>query len=624
MKKKICSFFLTCALLLCLLPTGAMAASSVSAEEAAQVLAALNIMVGDQNGNLNLTNSVTRAEFAKMAVMASPLADGVGDSTQVSPYPDVTYRHWAAPYVEAAVNGGYLNGYTDGTFRPSNQITLAEGVTIALRLLGYQDSDMTGAYPAGQMSMARNLKLLNQLTASQAKTTLTRKDAMYLFYNLLTAKTKTGQPYLVTLGHSLTASGEIDRVALINEAMEGPVLATGSWKSELGFDANTAKVYRAGAKASLADIAENDVVYWSKSMRTVWAFHDKVTGVYQSASPSASSPSAVVVAGNSYAIETASAAYDLSDLGIFRVGDTVTLLLGRSGGVAAVLSPASAGSETVYGVVTALGSATYTDQNGSRYSAETVTLLGTDGKSRSYPAATKDFRVGDLVKAETVGASVKVTAAGSASLSGTVNAAADAIGGQKLSSGCRILETCGTGNVRQVYPSRIAGVRLTADSVRFYAKNEKGEITDLILKDVTGDGHSYGVLTSVQESSFGMNLMGVYEYDLNGVKGAFQSSDRLFNVKEGPFGMVTSGTGMSVSVDRAYNLTAVELTAADTDACTGKDGVRYRCGDQVTVYEKRDGNYYASTLSRVSGKTLTGYFDKSESEGGRIRVIVAQ
>ena len=33
---------------------------------------------------------------------------------------------------------------------------------------------------------------------------------MYLFYNLLTAPTKNGQVYLTTLGHSLTASGEID------------------------------------------------------------------------------------------------------------------------------------------------------------------------------------------------------------------------------------------------------------------------------------------------------------------------------------------------------------------------------------------------------------------------------
>ena len=60
--------------------------------------------------------------------------------------------------------------------------------------------------------------------------------------------------------------------------------------------------------------------------------------------------------GQTYAIETASAAYDLSDLGAFRVGDNVTLLLGRSGGVAAVRTPGESGG-TICGVVTAIGTA---------------------------------------------------------------------------------------------------------------------------------------------------------------------------------------------------------------------------------------------------------------------------
>ena len=85
MKKRVFSTLIAAALVLALLPAGAFAAT-VSTDEASQVLAALNIMVGDQNGNLNLSNNVTRAEFTKMAVMASPLGEGVGGSTNVSPY----------------------------------------------------------------------------------------------------------------------------------------------------------------------------------------------------------------------------------------------------------------------------------------------------------------------------------------------------------------------------------------------------------------------------------------------------------------------------------------------------------------------------------------------------------
>ena len=55
-----------------------------------------------------------------------------------SPYPDVPWSHWAAGYVEAGVAAGLVSGYSDGRFRPSSTITLAEGVTIALRLLDYR------------------------------------------------------------------------------------------------------------------------------------------------------------------------------------------------------------------------------------------------------------------------------------------------------------------------------------------------------------------------------------------------------------------------------------------------------------------------------------------------------
>ena len=149
---------------------------------------------------------------------------------------------------------------------------------------------------------------------------------MYLFYNLLTAATKTGTPYLTSLGYPLTAAGEIDRVGLINAAMNGPVVMEGDWRGKINFDVDTATVYRGGSLATLAALQPNDVIYYSASMRTLWAYSNKVTGLYQAVSPSAASPQAVTVAGKTYSIETAEAAYALSNLGAYKTGDTVTLL----------------------------------------------------------------------------------------------------------------------------------------------------------------------------------------------------------------------------------------------------------------------------------------------------------
>lgn len=146
--RRFCSGLLAAVLLLGLmvLPAGAAAASTVSTEEAIQVINALGIMVGDESGEFHLNRRVTRAEFITMAVNATGTGDQVGEAS-TSPYPDVPGTHWAAGYVQAGVQAGLISGYLDGTFRPSNQITLAEGATIVLKLLGYTAEDFSGAYP---------------------------------------------------------------------------------------------------------------------------------------------------------------------------------------------------------------------------------------------------------------------------------------------------------------------------------------------------------------------------------------------------------------------------------------------------------------------------------------------
>ena len=48
--------------------------------------------------------------------------------------------------------------------------------------------------------------------------------------------------------------------------------------------------------------------------------------------------------------------------------------------------------------------------------------------------------------------------------------------------------------------------------------------------------------------------------------------------------------------------------------------------EDALVYELRDGDYYLSSLALVTGGgfTLTGWYDKPEREGGRIRVVLAE
>jgi len=47
---------------------------------------------------------------------------------------DLKLNHWAYSVIQSAVKKGYLSGYTDGTFRPSANVTRAEMAAILARL----------------------------------------------------------------------------------------------------------------------------------------------------------------------------------------------------------------------------------------------------------------------------------------------------------------------------------------------------------------------------------------------------------------------------------------------------------------------------------------------------------
>ena len=605
---------------LLVLPAGARSTTVPAQQEVTQVINALGIMVGDDQGNMQLDRTVTRAEFITMAVKASPNGDQVGESS-TSPYPDVPYTHWAAGFVEAGVAAGLITGYSDGTFRPSNQITLAEGVTIVLQLLGYGSEDFSGAYPTPQMALYHSLKLDRGLNAQSSSTVLSRHDAMYLFYNLLSTNDKSGTPYINSLGYSLNAAGEVDLVALINAVMDGPMIASGDWQSNIPFSLSGATVTRDGSPSSASQIQENDVIYWCQSMRTLWVYSDKVVGTIQDITPNTAAPTAVTIGGHSYELDSASAVYALSDLGSYDIGDTVSLLLGRQGKVAAVTAPIETTSERC-GVVTKVTRESYSDGYHSSYTADTITLLATDGQSYQYECTSYTYDVGDLV-------GVNIAADGTVSLkrlspirlSGKVNSEGTKIGSTPLADGVEILDVY-EGSGTRIFPSRLAGITLNKDMVLYYTLNGSGEIDRLILEDVTGDNYHYGILTDMVEIPTGtLTTYYTYVYDVGGTTYTLANSTTGFPVSTG--GIILKGD--LNNPDKMYRLTKLEADRISGNLLIAGNR-SYTMADDVVIYEYRNGSYYLSSAQRATekGLSLTGWYDKAESSGGRIRIVVAR
>ncbi len=312
--------------LLLLLTVGAAAQENVDRDKIIDVVRLLEIMNGDENGNLNLSVNVTRSEFVKMAICASTYKSAADTAPKNSLFPDVRSNHWAARYINVAITNGWINGYLDGTFRPDDNVKLEEAVNIVLKVLGYTESDLAGAYPEPQMANYTSLKLNKYMTSSVGEA-LTREDCMYLIYNMLNTKNKNGTVHAQTLGYSLDSNDIIDYLSVVDDNTDGPVIALNDWRHIIGISAEKAVVWRDGKTASIDEIKDYDVLYYSKLINTVWAYSQKEFGVLQAVS-SVASPSTVTISGKTYSLGNSDVKYKFSTLGEFAKDDIIVVLLG--------------------------------------------------------------------------------------------------------------------------------------------------------------------------------------------------------------------------------------------------------------------------------------------------------
>lgn len=86
-------------------------------------------LVGYEDGTFRPESFITRAEFVTIVARFNDAVIKEG-----SPYTDIA-GHWAESYIITAAKQGWLEGYSDGTFRPDVNITRADAIQIVNRLL---------------------------------------------------------------------------------------------------------------------------------------------------------------------------------------------------------------------------------------------------------------------------------------------------------------------------------------------------------------------------------------------------------------------------------------------------------------------------------------------------------
>lgn len=96
-------------------------------------LAGMDVISGYEDGTYRPNQPIHRNEFVQII---SKFFDMESEEVPAAGFPDVDPEGWDAAAISYAAAKGWISGFPDGTFRPSNNITRAEAITVMNKALG--------------------------------------------------------------------------------------------------------------------------------------------------------------------------------------------------------------------------------------------------------------------------------------------------------------------------------------------------------------------------------------------------------------------------------------------------------------------------------------------------------
>jgi len=174
-------------------------------QSAVEILSGLDIVDGFPDGTFRPGEYLTRAQFCKLAVVATGSASVVDTYQYKTLYSDVTSKHWAAGYVNLASTQGIINGYGNGKFGPEDTVNYAQAVTMMLRILGYSTSDIGSFWPVDYTRFASQIGLDCGLGLGD-ESPVSRGDAAILLLQMLTTEKKDGSSFYSGLSEASTST----------------------------------------------------------------------------------------------------------------------------------------------------------------------------------------------------------------------------------------------------------------------------------------------------------------------------------------------------------------------------------------------------------------------------------
>lgn len=189
MKRRVLVFLIAVSVLLFQNITGLAYYNDINGtdyEKPVNVLSALGILNGYDDGTFKSDNDVTRAEFVNAVIRFLNLQDITNDS--LTYYNDVEKDYWALSVINTATGLGIIKGMDDGNFYPDDNITITDAAKIIVSALGYNViAEQSGGYPQGYLKLASDLEILDDVKGT-ADGSAKRGDVAVMLYNALEVK----------------------------------------------------------------------------------------------------------------------------------------------------------------------------------------------------------------------------------------------------------------------------------------------------------------------------------------------------------------------------------------------------------------------------------------------------
>lgn len=359
-------------------------------ENAVEVLRMMGAIQGTGQGKFQPEKTLSRAEFTKMAILAMSSELDLSKYSNITIFPDVTPSHWGFKYINTATKLGIIYGLPNGSFAPDKDITVAEAITILLRLIGYTDQEVGGVWPYGQENVAKYIGMLDDISYSSVNGNIKRGEAAKLFVNSMMAAAKSDKsafsvsskvilksidaannkiivsdlgsiPTLRPLensslvgkaGYVIYRSGKAAGfipVAAVNSIRETAVVIGSSGDASVLTalaGRNDYTIYKNGAKITADKLKKNDVVTYNASDNKMTVCDTKIVVYYQNCEGSPSSPSTIIALGSG----TEGISFDvlpsaMTSISKYKPGQSISLYLTAGGDVAAVGSGSYSGAQ---------------------------------------------------------------------------------------------------------------------------------------------------------------------------------------------------------------------------------------------------------------------------------------